>query len=284
MGADAKLFQFDFAIYSEVAVPAFSRLMREGAIEDWLRELLFAHEEELNFRSSACLSTGFVPIGFPEACTYLDHEFAVTQVYSKTEHDYDGSWKARACRHPVCPVRDSCPFHLVQGEQLNLVADDWMRWLELAIVERCLGNGIFLGRSVDCFFYWDLLDQMGCDSAHPVRHLLERLGRRGFVVGYRGSSGTEGIHGWLSPAETKMLSDQLFALQLPEYEHSFVAMEAFKRSRNILAGRVTGVEFQGLVYEHPSAPFEELSLSYVRTVCSLAAYEGKGVLWGNDAA
>ena len=61
-------------------------------------------------------------------------------------------------------------------------------------------------------------------------------------------------------------------------------MEGFKGMRNILEGRVTGTEFLGLVYEHPSASFEELSLSYVRTVCSLAARDGKGVLWGNDVA
>jgi hypothetical protein len=225
MGADAKLFLFDFAIYRESVVPAFLRLMRDGLMEDWLRELLLAHEEELNSRRHVCRSTGFVPIRFSECCTYLDHEFAVRKVFSKTENDYDGSWEARACRHPVCPVRDSCPFHLVQGEQLNLVADDWVRWLEMAVVERCLGNGIFLGRSIDCFFYWDLLDQLGLDSGHPVRLLLERLGRRGFVVGYRGSSGTEGIHGWLSPAEARMLANHLFAFQLPEHEYSFAGME-----------------------------------------------------------
>lgn len=51
-----------------------------------------------------------------------------------------------------------------------------------------------------------------------------------------------------------------------------------------LDGRVAGVEFLWPSYTHPTAPFEELSLSYVRTVCCLAAREGKGVLWGNDVA
>jgi hypothetical protein len=279
MGADANLFLFDFGTYREVVVPAFRRLMCDGAMEDWLRELLLAHDEEHNFRLG---STGFVPVGFSECCTYLDHELAVTKVFSKTDNDYDGSWETRACRHPVCSVRDSCPFHLIQGEQLNSMTDNWTRWLERAIVERCLGKGIFLGRSIDCFFYWDVLDQQGVASAHPVRLLLERLGRRGFVLGYRGSTGTEGIHGWLSPDETVMLARHLFALHLPEYDYSFIGMEAFKTTRNILEGRFAGVEFMGCVYEHPSASFEELSLSYVRTVCTLAAREGKGVLWGNS--
>jgi hypothetical protein len=284
MGADAKLFLFDYAIYRESIVPAFLRLMSDGAMEDWLRELIHTHGDDLGISGRGSPASGFVPIGFWECCTYLDSELAVTKVFAKREREYDGSWENRACRHPACAVRDSCPFHFGQGEQLNVAADDWMRWLESAVVERSLGNGIFLGRSIDCYFYWDLLDRLGVDFAHPIRLLLERLGRRGFVVGYRGSLGTEGIHGWLGPAEATTLADHLFALQLPDYEYSFATMGAFKRERNILEGRVTRIEFQWPVYEHPRASFEELSLSYVRTVCSLAAREGKGVLWGNDVA
>ena len=284
MGADATLFVFDYALYRDSIVPTFLRLMRGGAMDDWLRELLYADKYEPGLSERVSASRGFVPTGFWQRCTYLDSELAVTTVFAEAENKYDGSWEARACRHPVCPVRDSCPFHRIQGDQLNVVADDWRRWLEKAIVQRCLGEGIFLGRSIDCFFYWNALDQLGVASTHPARALLERLGRRGFVIGYRGSSGTEGIHGWLCPAETKTLADYLFALDLPDYEYSFAAMESFKGARNILEGRVAGMEFQWPVYEHPSASFEQLSLSYVRTVCTLAARERKGVLWGNDVA
>jgi len=159
-----------------------------------------------------------------------------------------------------------------------------MRWLEKATVERCLGTAQFLGRSIDCFFYWDTLDQHGITSAHPIRVLLERLGRRGFAIGYRGSYATEGIHGWLCPGESKALADHLFGLKLPEYEYSFTAMESFKKVRNLLEGRISGIEFLGPTCDHPIASFEELSLSYVRTVCRIAERDGKGVLWGNDIA
>jgi hypothetical protein len=159
-----------------------------------------------------------------------------------------------------------------------------MRWLERAIVKRCIGAGQFLGRSIDCSFYWDILDKQGIPQSHPARLLLERLGRRGSVIGYRGSYGTEGIHGWLCPAESQALADHLFAIDLPDYEYSFETMESFKGIRNLLEGRVSGREFQWPVYNHPNASFEELSLSYVRTVCALAGREGKGVLWGNDVA
>jgi len=80
----------------------------------------------------------------------------------------------------------------------------------------------------------------------------------------------------------KVLAERLFALDLPEYECSFAAMEKFKQVRNILEGRVSGLDFQWPVYEDASGSFERLSLSFVRTVCNLAALEGKGVLWGND--
>jgi hypothetical protein len=70
--------------------------------------------------------------------------------------------------------------------------------------------------------------------------LLERLGRRGYAVGYRGSLGAEGIHGWLSPAESKALADHLFALKLPAYDYSFTAMESFQEVRNLLEGRLSG--------------------------------------------
>ena len=57
-------------------------------------------------------------------------------------------------------------------------------------------------------------------------------------------------------------------------------MQGFRRRRNLLEG--TGRELLGSAYEHPECSFERLRLSYVRTVCQLAAREGKGVLWGND--
>ena len=280
MGADARLFVFDYELYRDFILPTFVQLMCDGTMDNWLRDLLSASEEELH-DEPARMPSGFVPADFWEHCTHLNSEFAVTKVFANEKEDYDGRWETRACQHSVCPLRDSCPFHRGQGEQLNPIADNWVRWLEIAIEQRCLGAGQFLGRSIDCFFYWDALDQLGVPSAHPVRLLLERLGRRGFVIGYRGSSGTEGIHGWLSPAETKALANHLFGLELPDYEHSFAAMVGFKRVRNILERRVKGIEFQGTVYEHPGASFKELSLSYIRTVCTLACREGKGVLWGN---
>jgi hypothetical protein len=77
------------------------------------------------------------------------------------------------------------------------------------------------------------------------------------------------IHGWLNYEETRELFEGLNALELPQYEASFEAMEAF---RPIKPGP----------FECPEVPFDALSLSFVRTVAAIAIQDGKGVLWGND--
>jgi hypothetical protein len=58
---------------------------------------------------------------------------------------------------------------------------------------------------------------------------------------------------------------RLVVRSLPDYEQSFQVMEGLRRTAT-----------------HPTATFEELSLSFVRTVCVLARRDHKGVLWGND--
>jgi hypothetical protein len=96
--------------------------------------------------------------------------------------------------------------------------------------------------------------------------LLARLGTRGFVVGY-GFANSDGVHGWLTPEEAGRLAGLLRPLRLPDLEPSFEAME---RTR-------TGGGYAAQGWE-----FDELSLSFVRAVASLAAGQGKGILWGND--
>ena len=162
-------------------------------------------------------------------------------------------------------------------------ADDLLRLFRLSVERRCLGRGQFLGRSVDCYFYWKTLDALGVAADDPIRELLTRLGRRAFLIRY-GWAATEGIHGWLTPGEAQELFQRLFALDLPEYEYSFTAMGDFVGTANILEGTPVDASFALRVFAHPARSFEELSLSYVRTVCSIAANSGKGVLWGNDVA
>jgi hypothetical protein len=282
MGADATIFIFDHTLYRELVVPTFMRLIREGVMDPWLQE--FLQTPEAADWDEARIDASFIrlPDGFEDCCTYLDSELAVCQQHVIVAREYDGRWEARACRENTCIIRDSCPFHISPGQDIPEDGYNCLHLLERIIARRCLGQGQFLGRSIDCSFYWQTLDQLGVEIAHPIRHLLERLGRRGRFVGYRGSYGAEGIHGWLSAHETETPAGHLFALKLPEYDYSFTAMQSFRQMLDFPAAETAGFEFKLPSYDHPDASFEELSLSYVRTVCVLASRQGKGVLWGNS--
>ena len=76
------------------------------------------------------------------------------------------------------------------------------------------------------------------------------------------------LHGWLTGEETQELAERLWALPLPAYEPTFEAMEGAHRSFPATAA-----------VRHD---WEALSLSFVRTVATIAAHEGKGALWGDD--
>lgn len=245
MGADARLFIFDHELYSGRVVPAFLRLLRDGSMDDWLPEPHRRHLAELGLENCVpAQSIIFGSIDLLKYCTNLDDELAVREFDESPQSLYDCDWETRACRDGNCPARGHCPFH-VKGAHSTGAVEELLRLLRIAVVERCLGAGQFLGRSIDSFFYWDTLDQLGVPAADPIRALLVRLGRRGFVVGYEWTVGTDGIHGWLRPEEAKTLAERLFALDLPLYECSFVAMEKFKSFRNILEGRVCGPGFPG---------------------------------------
>ena len=282
MGANATIFIFDYALYRELIVPTFLRLMCEGVMEPWLQE--FLRTPEAADWDGAQIDTSFarLPDGFTKYCTYIDSELAARISLVVAPGAYDGRWTARACRDDACELRSSCVFHITGGDDIDLDAAG-LHLLERIIVKRCLGQGQFLGRSIDCSFYWGILDHLDVPSGHPIRQLLGLLGRRGRLIGYGGSADSRGIHGWLSPDETEVLAGNLFSLSLPEYEYSFARMRSFNQLRNILDS-VSSREFPDTSFAHPTASFEELSLSFLRTVCVLAAREGKGVLWGNSVS
>lgn len=268
MGADACLYVFDYARYRAEVVPGFAGLLRDGVAAEWMLEAQRRERTEVgmeDYRAAISEVMGAVDLG--AHCSYLGEDWSVAV-------DLEGQgWDTRACRSESCAARGRCPFHRSAGTAV----EDLLFLFQKGVAERCLGEGQFLGRSVDCYFYWETLGELGAPDR--VRELLELLGRRGFVVGYRWTVGTEGIHGWLDPAETRELGERLFGLDLPDYECSFAAMQGFRQVRDLAEG--TGREFLWPAYEHPECSFERLSLSYVRTVCQLAAREGKGVLWGN---
>jgi len=276
MGADAYIFEFDHETYRTSVAPAFIKLLSEGTWEPWLAELQASYAQEW------CLDEAEfnlpARIALVAHCTLLSGELANREMLWRERSLYECGWKDRACKSPTCEIRSRCPFHV---DNNSAIADGLQRIFRLGVERRCLGRRQFLGRSVDCYFYWKTLDSLGVPANDPIRELLTRLGRRAFLIGY-GWCATAGIHGWLTAGEAQELSQQLFALDLPEYEYSFKMMRTFIRTVNILEGTPVDYTFELPVFDHPSRPFEELSLSYVRTVCSIAANNGKGVLWGND--
>jgi hypothetical protein len=274
MGADANLFVFDYAKYRAEVVPGFAALLRDGVAAEWMLEVQRREREAVgleDYRAAISEVMGAVDLG--AHCSYLGEDWSVAGPVAGSRNLYELGWETRACWSESCAARGRCPFHCSAGTAV----EDLLFWFQKSVAVRCLGEGQFLGRSVDCYFYWEGLEELGAPTR--VRELLELLGRRGFMVGYRWVVGTDGIHGWLDPEETQELGERLFALDLPDYECSFAAMRGFQTMRNLAEG--TGREFLWPAYEHPEYSFERLSLSYVRTVCQLAAREGKGVLWGS---
>jgi hypothetical protein len=117
--------------------------------------------------------------------------------------------------------------------------------------------------------YSDTLAIAGFSPKNPVFEYLHRLGSRGAVVGYKFGN-SDGIHGWLNSEETCEFLALLHGIDLPKFEPSFQAMEAFSR--------------KGAYAAPPPYTFEQLSLAFLRTVSGMAAANGRGLLWGNDVS
>jgi hypothetical protein len=181
-------------------------------------------------------------------------------------------WEARACPSLECPIRHRCIFHRTHVRQSAQPVEDFNQALAYAVAARYVGEGQFVGRSRTPFDYQEYLAHLGVAAHDPIHDLWERLGRRGFVVGYLFSNG-DGMQGWLTPAETQDLRSRLDALPLPQYEATFPAMAQQLRAEQ---------QRQPAPVAHLDLQWEALSLSFVRTVATIAVGSGQGLLWGND--
>ncbi len=256
MGSDADVFLFDYESYVTAVVPAFLDLLREGKVADWLDPLV--KRRELNpwlwdKDELARLGAGLQPDLSWKGPSDLNW------TYNQDWHQrWTGSMQASEEKMHV-NLKAPAP-ELV--EQVN--------WLfQVAVSVKCLSAAQFVGRSRTASFYSRVLGDMGVRDDDPVVQLLAALGKRGFIIGYLFGTGVEGINGWLQPSETAELAGMLDMLPLPRYEVSFAAMEQFRSPE-------TGA------YESPDFSFEVLSLSFIRTTATIAAGEGRGLLWGNS--
>jgi hypothetical protein len=269
MGADAEIHVFDYDHYRGAIVPALVEFLRTGTATPWLAKVIqmetrtddvddpmsWPHlAERLQER----------PVDLDRYCDWLGADLRYT---GSTPVDRSVS-KQLACASLSCPAREWCLLHRDQDrhgvEGLNALHE------ELTAVY-CLGESQFVGRSVTPHFYLPVLERQDVPAGDPVRGLLAALATRGAVLGYQFGA-TEGIHGWLTVAETAELAAGLHRLDLPRYEPSFAAMASLFDARYRT--------HDGCARVHDD--WREVSLSFVRTVATIAAGSRRGVLWGND--
>jgi len=266
MGSDAAVYLFDYHRYQDEIIPALHRLLLDGTLPSWIEAVL----ERLPW-GGASVEEHFSPhlrqyaADLVHYCHYLTGDFAFPGSRHPVNWNDRVDWRDRRCASTTCPERHHCPFHALQRAE----GAEEFNWLfELAVSAFCLGESQFVGRSVNPYWYEELLKRFHVPDDHPLYPLLHHLGSRGFVVGYQFSN-SDGIHGWLTPPETQQLAQHLAGLPLPHYEPTFAAMEQFRTTR-------PGP------YACEGVPFKELSLSFVRTVATIAATCKQGLLWGND--
>lgn len=257
MGADAEVFIFDEAKYSHETAPDLEEFLFNGKQSQWLRDLIPRIHWEFDF-------TGIRNLGFrfSQECKYLSDGFA-----SRNEqYNWSESWNARSCKISKCNVNLRCPF-FCDLERTGAFSN-FNVLHESAVMDQCLGESQFVGRSLSPIAYRDVLRQQNVGEDHCIWKLLRKLEYRGFVVGYQGSN-SDGIHGWLNLEETELLLDALDQIHLPRFEPTKEKMLEFRKP-----GR-------GYIAPDPF-DFLHLSLAFVRSMARIAIDHKMGILWGND--
>jgi hypothetical protein len=281
MGSDAAVYVFDYERYVTEMVPAARHLLLRGEIAPWWEETIRAVEAAYGVASYtdgliAALTRGW-DIDLQQYCTYLSPDLGMLADQSDSawmamQQHQRLKWEARACPSLQCPIRHRCIFHRTQVPESAQPVEDFNQALAYAITARYVGEGQFVGRSRTPFDYQEYLAHVGVAVYDPIHKLWEHLGRRGFVVGYLFSNG-DGIQGWLTPGESQDLRSRLDALPLPQYEATFPAMaEQLGAEQHRQPALVGNLDLQ----------WEAVSLSFVRTVATIAVGRGQGLLWGND--
>ena len=78
MGADAKLFLFNYDLYRSEVLPAFLRLIQDGSANAWLLELHQLHTDRIGIHGCLALhSVTLAPVDILKHCKYLDPDLAV---------------------------------------------------------------------------------------------------------------------------------------------------------------------------------------------------------------
>ncbi len=266
MGANARVFIFDYDAYTREVVPLFLDMLMTGNTPDWLQPFIQYRRREITLSAGTDLWRN---------CDYLEPDLAWRGSYD-LEPVSDWGWAQRGCQSASCPERGHCPLHLDRPDEYPY---DLFEMFRAMVSIKCLGEDQFVGRSRTVSDYREVLSKFGLSQFDPLYRLLAHLGKRALVVGYKWQY-DEGINGWLDPAETCELAERLAMMDLPMYEASFVAMNGFYGPDPEYPFLY---ERYGLGRYHcPGYTVEELRLSFVRTVATMAVSHKKGILWGLD--
>ncbi len=143
-----------------------------------------------------------------------------------------------------------------------------------------MDEGQFLGRSfaADGFEMY-LEEKMGLPyGEHPLFAAFTHLGSRVWELceACKEHREVEGVTGWLEPDETRAFARLLDTLDLPRYEPSVTAM-----LKAHLAAR--SWTWEGAEADASWNNWVRLSLSFLRSVATIAGGRGHGVLWSNDS-
>ncbi len=279
VGSNADVYVFDYERYRVEIVPAAKHLLLTGEMAPWWAEAARAMAAGYGLESNAdemiAALTARSGLDLDRYCTYLDPDLGLRdsqpERYHAPRHVRRNEWDLRACHSAECPMRRICAFHIQTREAGSYIVEEFNEALADAVAARCLGGNQFVGRSHTAFDYRTLLASLGVDDHDVVHDLLEKLGRRGFVVGYLFSNG-DGMHGWLNPDETQQLLARLDALPLPRYEATLAATDEQWRQ----------FQEQHASMARSDSAWDALSLSFVRTVAVIAVGLRQGLLWGND--
>lgn len=262
MSSEARIFIFNHRVYQDKILPAFHRLLWDGALEFWLRELY----NRLIKQGLISLLPRVKGVDIGKFCHYLDTNFAYL---GRRKDLLTSSWKYRACYSKDCEIRYLCPFHAVNGGSGEARKINFL--FEAAIVNECLGDSQFLGRSVSPTIYKIMLSRSVADPIPELFRYFDLLEYRGFVIGCQFLI-EGGIYGWLTETETVALCDKLDTLDLPEFEHDFSKLSEFVvMSKNGL-----------MIQPPPGYSFEQTSLAFLGVAARMAYVEDMGILWGND--
>jgi hypothetical protein len=233
------VFVFDHRRYLDCVAPALRRLILSGEPGPWLRSLW----ESRWSRFPAGMRRPFTFSAPPKTnvhCLFLEEDLSVSE------------------------NETSCPLPLGQGAQ---PIEDLQDLYEVTVKRHCLGPGQYVGNAERPQWFLDELLEEGIGIPDRLRTLVDLLDGRAQLWTHGSGGFAEGLHGWLTPEETREAAGLLARLPLPTYPPSFQTMRSFRT---------------GGVYHPPGGSRASLFLSFVRTVADLAWPRGRGIAWGND--